>query len=80
MKPKITMIRVYANNAHQGQPFSSLSLPPGCHGLSIIRENQLLTLSDHPVIQEGDWLIAVAVNGAWGVELDVILKQPQANH
>ncbi len=80
MRPKLIMLRVFANHAHQGQRFSRLVLPPDCHGLGIIRNNQLLTMAEDPLIQVGDRLLAVAVNGAWEVELQARLNETDALH
>lgn len=78
MKPSTSVHQVYINNAYLGSRLSDIEVPEQCYLLGLVRDNQVFTLADNPILLEQDWLIAVALNESLMPELDLCLRGTQA--
>ncbi len=77
MKAKLLTCTVYFHSVHLGKPLRSIQLPDSCHFLGLVRAEKLIYLQQNPVIEEGDCLIAIALNPAISPHLGHCLQLKQ---
>ncbi|MBD2428906.1 hypothetical protein [Phormidium sp. FACHB-1136] len=80
MKAKLITCTVYFHSAHLGQPLGSICLPDSCHFLGLVRAEQLIHFQQNPVVEDGDCLIAIALNPAISPHLGNCLQLRQKVH
>ncbi len=74
MEAKLLTCTVHFHSVHLGKPLESIQLPDGCQFLGLVRADKLVRLQQNPVIQDGDCLIAIALNSARSSSLENVLQ------
>lgn len=74
MKAKILTCTIYFHSSHLGKPIDSIQLPQDCYFLGIVRASRLIHTHENPTVQEGDALIAIAMNPALSPSLENVLQ------
>jgi Trk K+ transport system NAD-binding subunit len=77
VKPKVLTYTISLKSIYLGQVISSVELPDGCHILGIARAGNLLLPQQNPTLEEGDWLIAIALDDALSPALKLCLSRSQ---
>ena len=77
MKAKLLTCTVYFHSVHLGKSLESIQLPDSCHFLGLVRADKLIHLQQNPVIEDGDCLIAIALNPSISPQLENCLQLRQ---
>jgi len=68
------------NSQYIGKPIDSIPVPDCCAILGLVRQDNLILAASNPVIEEEDYLIAVAMNPQILPELKHCLNRTQQLH
>ncbi|MGL5061102.1 MAG: TrkA C-terminal domain-containing protein [Microcoleus sp.] len=74
-EPKLIQVAIEFNSIYCGINLNAIRLPDSCHCLGLNRGNRLILASDRPTICCGDTVLAVALNSAFAIELEALLKK-----
>jgi Trk K+ transport system NAD-binding subunit len=77
MKAKILTCTIYFHSVHLGKPLEAIEMPNDCHFLGIVRAGRLVHAHENPILQDGDSLIAIAMNSSISPALRNFLQLKQ---
>lgn len=77
MKAKITTCTIYFHSVHLGKPLGAIEMPESCHFLGLIRSERLVLAHENPIVQDGDSLIAIAMDPSISPALENCLQLKQ---
>jgi Trk K+ transport system NAD-binding subunit len=77
MKAKILTCTIYFHSVHLGKPLEAIEMPEDCYFLGVVRADKLIYAHENPIIQDGDSLIAIAMDPSISPALDNFLQLKQ---
>ncbi|MEH2163411.1 MAG: TrkA C-terminal domain-containing protein [Nostoc sp.] len=75
LEPSLFGVLIQANSIYCGIDLTEIQLPDKCAFLGILRQNQVLSLTDNPTIFVGDYILAIATHPMMIPALKVTLKK-----
>jgi NhaP-type Na+/H+ and K+/H+ antiporter len=78
MKPEVLTYLICMNSCYLEHRLKSILLPPACYLFGLVRHNRLILAASNPIIQEQDWLVAIALQPSQLPALKVCLKQSRS--
>ncbi len=75
LEPSIFGVLIQDNSVHCGIHLTDIQLPEQCLFLGILRETQVISATDNPIIFAGDYILAIATHPMMVPALKVTLKK-----
>ncbi|WP_392533470.1 TrkA C-terminal domain-containing protein [Nostoc sp. C117] len=75
LEPSLFGVLIQANSIYCGIHLTEIQLPDKCAFLGILRENQVISATDNPIIFAGDYILAIATHPMMVPALKVTLKK-----
>ncbi|MBD2415851.1 potassium transporter TrkA [Nostoc calcicola FACHB-389] len=75
LEPSLFGVLIQANSIYCGIHLTEIQLPERCAFLGILRESQVISATDNPVICAGDYILAIATHPMMVPALKVTLKK-----
>ncbi|MFQ4140884.1 hypothetical protein [Chlorogloeopsis sp. ULAP02] len=73
-------VKIWGNSCHCGKALTSLNLPNECVIIGVVRDTQVILVNAEPIICNGDYILAVALNPALVPMLKVALNKRYSSH
>ncbi|MDM9381654.1 hypothetical protein QUB80_13175 [Chlorogloeopsis sp. ULAP01] len=68
-------VKIWGNSCHCGKALTSLNLPNECVIIGVVRDTEVILVNAEPIICNGDYILAVALNPALVPMLKVTLNK-----
>ncbi|BAY77093.1 hypothetical protein NIES25_35510 [Nostoc linckia NIES-25] len=75
LEPSLFGVFIQVNSIYCGINLSEIQLPHKCAFLGILRESQIISVANNPVICAGDYILAIAIHPMMVPALKVTLKK-----
>jgi NhaP-type Na+/H+ and K+/H+ antiporter len=75
LEPSLFGVLIQVNSIYCGINLSEIQLPNKCAFLGILRESQIISVMNNPVICAGDYILAIAIHPMMVPALKVTLKK-----
>ncbi|MDZ8107165.1 MAG: TrkA C-terminal domain-containing protein [Nostoc sp. DedQUE12a] len=75
LEPSLFGVLIQANNIYCGIDLTEIKLPDECAFLGILRDSQVISATDNPIICAGDYILAIAIHPMMVPALKVTLKK-----
>lgn len=76
--PKPILINVQITSAYYNCHLYEIELPEHCHLLALIHQNNVILTDCDAIVNEGDWLVAIALDPAMAPALTAALEKRRA--
>ncbi|MGG6298341.1 TrkA C-terminal domain-containing protein [Leptolyngbya sp. AN02str] len=74
-EPGLVSVNILTNSCHCGIALSQIVVPENCTVLGVLRGDQIILFNDDPIVQFGDYVLALALHPALLPALKVALKK-----
>lgn len=75
VEPNLFGVYIQPNSVHCGICLNEISLPERSAGLGLLRDEQVISIEDKPIVFAGDFILAMAIHPMTTAALKVVLKR-----
>lgn len=75
IQPALLGITIQFNSSYCGLQLSAIKIPERCALLGLVRQEQIIPMSENPTIVVGDFILAIALHPMFAPALKVALRQ-----
>lgn len=75
IQPALFGVTIQFNSSHCGLQLSAIKIPERCALLGLVRQGQIIPMSENPIVFDGDFILAIALHPMFVPAFKLALKQ-----